>query len=288
VQLETWERAAGTWRLKAVREKDVLYALQDGKPLAAPAANRAQRILVKPVFLVSNGAEPPDEASRALLWRHMRWCRERYRELLLGRDTFELADDGQPTIVRGQRDAAFYLASPGQGSEAALLELFEHDHLDRFSCPYVYVVLFCGTGEQPKGGGAPINGGANCGGGIVILAADNLRADAGFQACLQHELGHAFGLPHADAWGWDMHSSDSLMSYNPEHRTHGFEPSATPGRLLPEELRLLDVNERVFPSFQFDAARDVPAGYAMNSNVPVFPPIALAGQPEFKGSWDGK
>jgi hypothetical protein len=33
VQLETWERApAGGWRLKAVREKDVLYLRKDGKP----------------------------------------------------------------------------------------------------------------------------------------------------------------------------------------------------------------------------------------------------------------
>lgn len=249
--------------------------------------DRPARIRVKPVFLVPTDADPPTEEYRELLQRHVEWCRDRYRELLLGRDSFTIEGE-RPAVLRGRRDAESYLASPGQGSEWALLELFEHDRVDRFTCPYVYVVLFCGTGEKPKGGGAPINGGANCGGGIVVLAAENLVADVGFQACLQHEIGHAFGLTHADAHGWDMKTSESLMSYNPAHRTNGFEASATPGMLLPEELRLLDANEGVFPRFAYDASRDAPAGYAMSELVPLMPPMSLAGQREYTGSWDGK
>ncbi len=254
-------------------------------PAAEPIPHRVQ---VKPVLLVPTDAAPPTEEQRQLLLRHVEWCQRRYRELLLGRDTFAIAEGELPLVLPGERDAASYLDSPGQGSEAALIELFRHDGVDRFTCPYVYVVLFCGTGERPKGGGTPINGGANCGGGIVILAAQNLSADVGFQACLQHEIGHAFGLAHADAYGWDMQTSDSLMSYNPAHRTNGFEPSATPGRLLPEELRVLDANDGVFPGFWFDPASDSPPGYSISGLIPLLPPITISGQPDYTGSWDGR
>lgn len=242
---------------------------------------------MKPVFLVPKDATPPSAEYRALFLRHIEWCRDRYRELLLGRDTFALAGGDLPLVLPGRRDVQGYQTTTDQGAEAAVLDLFAHDGVDRVTCPFVYVVLFCGTGEWPKGGGCPINGGANCGGGIVVLAADNLIEDVGFQACLQHEIGHAFGLPHANGWGWDMNSSDSLMSYNPAHRTHGFVPSPTPGRLLPEELRMLDVNNGVFPLFAYDAVNDAPPGYAMIRTVPVFPPMSLAGQRDYVGSWDG-
>ncbi len=257
-------------------------AAQAEEPAAQPA------IRVKPVFLVPADASGPSSEQRQLLLRHLEWCRSRYRELLLGRDTFAMAEGELPEVLEGVHTAAEYLASPGGGSEFALIELFERDGVDRFSCPFVYVVLFCGTGEEPKGGGTPINGGANCGGGIVILAAENLSADVGFQACLQHEIGHAFGLAHADAYGWDMRASESLMSYNPAHRTHGFEPSPTPGRLLPEELRVLDANEKVFPSFWFDPERDLPPGYSLSDLVPLLAAVSIRGQPDYTGSWDGK
>jgi len=166
--------------------------------------------------------------------------------------------------------------------------LFEHDRVDRLSCPYIYNVVFCGTGDQPKGGGRPFNGGVNTGGGIVVLAADNLLRDAGFQSTLQHELGHGFGLVHADQNGLDMQKSDSLMSYNPAHHSNGFEPSPTPGRLLPEDLRLLGYNKRAFPNFNFNRGRDVPPEYKLNSKIAILGAMSIRGQPEYKGTWNGE
>ncbi len=87
----------------------------------------------------------------------------------------------------------------------------------------------------PAGGGRPFNGGFNTGGGIVIMSSNGLDRAPNFQSTLQHELGHAFGLPHVDVYGYDMQTNMSMMSYNPSHHTNGFEPSATPGRFIPED-----------------------------------------------------
>ncbi len=219
---------------------------------------------------------------------HIRWTRRRYSELLLGRDTFALADGELPLVLRGRHDVQHYMCAPAQGAEAAVLELFEYDRVDRLSCPYTYVVLFVGTGEWPKGGGVPINGGVNTGGGIVVMSTYSLGNDSAFQTTLQHEIGHAFGLTHADAYGWDMQTSDSLMSYNPKHHTKGLQHTPTPGRLMPEELRMLSYNKRVFPNWEFDESRDVPEGYTFSGLIPIHPSMSLSGQPDYKGSWNGE
>jgi hypothetical protein len=247
-----------------------------------------ERVYVKPVFLAPADCEPPSDEYKRMLMRHLEWAQRRYRELLFNRDTFTLAPGELPLVLRGKREAAFYKSATDGGAEAAVLELFEHDRVDRFSCPYIYVVLFCGTGEHPKGGGRPFNGGINTGGGIIVLAADNLEKDAGFQSTLQHELGHGFGLVHADENGFDMVTSDSLMAYNPAHHTKGFEPSPTPGKLVPEDLRLLALNKRVFPKFTLDPERDFPAGYRLNPRVCVLATMPLPGQPEYDGAWNGE
>ncbi|HMQ14895.1 MAG TPA: hypothetical protein PKC49_02875 [Phycisphaerae bacterium] len=251
------------------------------------AARLAQRVFVRPVFLVASDAQPPSEETVNALLRHLEWAQRRYRELLFDRDTFELSPGG-PLVLHGQRTAVEYANAADGGAEAAALELFAHDGVDRFSCPYIYVVLFVGTGGHPKGGGRPLNGGVNTGGGIVILAADNLVLDAGFQSTLQHEIGHGLGLVHADENGLDMRTSDSLMSYNPAHHTNGFEPSPTPGMLAPEDLRLLALNRRALPDFHLDPQRDFPPGYALSPRIVVLPPMPIPGQPDYDGPWNGR
>jgi hypothetical protein len=254
----------------------------------APTHTLPDRVFVKPVFLVPTDAQPPSDEYKQLLVRHLEWTQRRYRELLLGRDTFSLATGDLPLVLRGKHSSEWYKATSDQGAEAVVLELFEHDKMDRFSCPFIYVVLFVGTDQWPAGGGTPFNGHVNTGGGLVVLAAEGLVKNTGFQSCLQHEIGHAFGLVHADANGFDMRGSESLMSYNPAHHTKGFEPSATPGKLLPEDLRLLSFNRRVFPAFTLEPDRDFPSGYQLNPQIALLGQMTLTGQPEYRGNWKGE
>jgi hypothetical protein len=153
--------------------------------------------------------------------------------------------------------------------------------VNRFTCPYVFLaVLMNAKKNWPAGGGRPLNGGFNTGGGIVVVSSHGLDASPNFQSTLQHEIGHGFGLPHVSAYGHDMGDSPSLMSYNPKHHTRGFAPAAEPGRLMPEERRGLALNRRAFPGLTFDPKRDVPAGYAI-ADLAWIPPMKIPGQPPY-------
>ena len=245
-------------------------------PVAGP-----ERVRVKTVFLVPSDVRRPGPMQVARLGEHMEWARRRYRELLGGQDGFEVAADS-PLVLASEHDRAFYLGTADGGAEAAVLELFAHDGVDRDSCPFVYVVLFADTGSWPGGGGRPINGGINTGGGIVILAADALLDAPNFQSTLQHELGHAFGLPHVDVYGYDMGSNPSLMSYNPGHHTNGLAPSATPGELIGEDRRALALATRIFPDYHLDPDREPTPADALAPMV-FLGPMALTGQPDYDG-----
>jgi hypothetical protein len=114
----------------------------------------------------------------------------------------------------------------------------------------------------------------------VILSSSGLDASPNVQSTLQHEIGHSFGLPHVDTYDYNMASSPSIMSYNPGHHTSGFRPSATPGRLIPEDLRGLGLNRRVFPVLRFDPQQDVPPGYRLAKLV-WLDPMTIPGQPPY-------
>jgi hypothetical protein len=101
------------------------------------------------------------------------------------------------------------------------------------------------------GGGRPINGYFNNGGGIVVLSSYALDNHAFIQSTLQHELGHAFGLVHVDVYGRSMDTDISMMSYNPAHHTNGFVDAAEPGVFGAEDRAALALNQRVFPGLTY-------------------------------------
>lgn len=206
-----------------------------------------ERVSVLPVCFVAADQPAPTDDQLDRLTRHLAWAQRRYRELLDGVDTFTIAD-GPPLVHAGSRELAFYRESGEGGAPQYVAELLEALGVNRFTCPHVLLVVVMNPADGfPGGGGRPLNGGYNNGGGVVILSSHDLDRAANFQSTLQHELGHAFGLVHVDAYGFDMAASPSIMSYNPAHHTRGFEPSATPGILSPEDRRGLALNHRAFP-----------------------------------------
>lgn len=135
--------------------------------------------------------------------------------------------------------------------------------------------------DYPIGGGRTINGGLNSGGGVMFIASSQLHRNPHFQTTLQHELGHSFGLPHPDVYGYDLKTNRSIMSYNPANFTDEFKPNRTPGTLIPEDLRALAQNDRVFPNTSFDLQKHVPADYKLFAKIVPLGPMELPGVADF-------
>jgi hypothetical protein len=238
-----------------------------------------EQVDVLPVFLVPQGQPLPSPQQEADLMAHVRWSQQRFHEMLGCRSTFAIAGDA-PHVYPAVHTIEFYQQQPELGAPLWTSELLDHYGHDRFTNPYIFLIVVMNpTTDYPPGGGRPCNGGFNTGGGIVIMSSYALDHHPHFQSTLQHELGHAFGLPHVDVYGYDMQTNDSIMSYNPAHHTHGFEPSATPGILIPEDIRGLAYNDRALPRLAFDPDVDVPPGY--EPAPPVWlGPMSIPGQVE--------
>jgi hypothetical protein len=203
--------------------------------------------------------------------RHLLWSQTRYRELLRGQDTFDIAQNA-PAVYKAEHPLGFYKGLPENSAPQVVKELLAYLKTDRTACKYILLTVMMNPHQDfPGGGGRPINGGFDTGGGIVVLSSFALDRFPNFQSTLQHELGHSFGLPHVDVYGYSITTSDSIMGYNPAHHTKDFTPSRTPGIFLPEDLRGLGMNKRAFPDFSFDPDSDIPKGYTLKPVVKLGP-----------------
>ncbi len=233
------------------------------------------RIRVLPVILVPKGEKQPTEEEKSRFIRHLRWSQERYREMLEECDTFELACDA-PHVVQARHDLAHYRKSQDHAA-AWVAELCAQFRCNRFTCPYVFCILVVNPRDGfPGPGGRPCNGGVDTGCGVTNVCTHDFDL-FNFQSTLQHELGHAFGLVHVANYRYEMSTTPSIMGYNRNHKTNFFEPSNTPGRLIPEDLRTLALNERVFPLLEFDPETHVPADYQLRP-VRVLGPMEIPRQ----------
>jgi hypothetical protein len=236
------------------------------------------KIKVKTVFFVPKDQPVPTKAQQQKLARHLKWSQKWYKYILGNRDTFTIGDTKRP-IHRSTHDLDYYRDLPENGVPQMVSELLTYHNLTRLNCPYIFVIIVMnGQNGFPTGGGRPFNGGFNAGGGIVVMSSYALENYKNFQSTLRHELGHSFGLPHVDVYGYDMKLNPSVMSYNLDHHTNGFKTSKTQPTLIPEDVRGLAFNKRVFGKLDFDPNQDVPENYSICPRVVYLGPMQIPGQ----------
>ena len=234
------------------------------------------RVEVLPVFFVPQGQPEPTPGQVETLMAHLEWSQERYYDMLDCRETFAISPMA-PRIYASNQPLSTYMNAPENGAPLMTSELLSHFGYDRFNTPHIYLMIMMNPAfDFPPGGGRPINGGFDQGGGIVVMSSHALDNAPNFQSTLQHELGHAFGLPHVDVYGYSMDTNDSIMSYNLAHHTNFFEPSPTPGVLIPEDIRGLHYNRRAFPRLTM-TGDDIPPEYVLAPAV-WLGPMTLPGQ----------
>ena len=225
-----------------------------------------KKISVLPILHVPKDSLEPDPELAKTIYRHVEWAQRRYKELL--GTTFEIARD-ETLVFHGRYTLDQYKAFDNKVGKHLHAQYFDHLNVNRFNCPYVlFSVLYNTKDAFPHGRGGPMNGGFNTGGGTVLMSSNAFTDRPNAQSTLQHELAHAFGLPHVDAYGYKLRGdSPSIMAYNPKHHTDYFKPSDTPGIFIPEDLRGLSLNDRALPNFEFDPKKHIPPDYKIKGRV---------------------
>ena len=245
-----------------------IFLLLPLRPLCASIdeGHVPEHVKVMPVFFVPSGETEPSKHQIQKLTKHLRLSRRYYRKMLKNRGTFEI-EKKPPLVIHGLHSVDHYKLKdrPTVMNYEHLSEIFAKYGWNRFNCPYVLVIITMNSEKGRLGSGArPFNRGFNSGGGLVSMPSYAMDDIPWFQSSLQHELGHSFGLVHVGSYGYDQEKNRSIMSYNNDLRWKGLRPPKKPGILIPEDLRALAKNKKVFPDFHFDPATDIPSDYKIH------------------------
>ncbi len=244
----------------------------------SPGYALPERIKVLPLFFLASNVNDPSPHLHGELMKHLRWAQRRYKEMLHGRDTFEIANQTPGLIKDYDFDAAYYgkiVDDESANNGTIFRKILEKTGYNRFNNPYCYVVLLPGVYGRTEG--TTMNGGFNSGGCFVLIREGNGLDRFNFQSTLQHELGHAFGLLHiwqagyGDDEKYSKSDSPSIMSYNKKI-------TGDTGILLPEEVKALSLNKRVFSKLYFDPEVDLASGYELKPMIRYLGAAEIPGQ----------
>ena len=249
------------------------------KNLGRAAYIPPKKVSVMPIIHVPKDVPAPDDQLATLVARHLKWTQQRYGELL--GTTFEIAEE-KPRLYRGKYTLQQYREFDNRVGAYVTAQHLDALKVTRFNCPYVLFTVFYNPQDAwPSGRGGPMNGGLGTGGGTCLIPSSTFLKKPNAQSTLQHEIGHAFGLLHVDAYGYALRGNNpSIMAYNSTHKTNGFRPAPSPGVFIPEDLRGLARNDLALPNLEFIPSRDIPANYDIH------PRIALSGGGRYPGHPD--